>query len=91
MDRTFEPTFWLNVQRGADSSVEKIEIPKASGEVYELVDQVAAVIRAVRDNDPRAIPCTGRDGLWSTGMCLRAAESLQTGQPVSLAKLTNLE
>jgi myo-inositol 2-dehydrogenase/D-chiro-inositol 1-dehydrogenase len=87
MDRTFEPTFWLKLQRGVDGAVEAIEIPKASGEVYELVDQVAAVVRAVRDNDPRAIPCTGRDGLCSTGMCLKAAESLETGQPVSLSNL----
>jgi myo-inositol 2-dehydrogenase/D-chiro-inositol 1-dehydrogenase len=87
MDRTFEPTFWLKLQRGADAAVQTIEIPKASGEVYELVDQVAAVVRAARDDDPRAIPCTGRDGLWSTGMCLKAAESLETGQPVSLSNL----
>jgi myo-inositol 2-dehydrogenase/D-chiro-inositol 1-dehydrogenase len=84
MDRTFEPTFWLKIQRGTNAAVEEIAIPKASGEVYELVDQVAAVIRAVRDNNPSAVPCSGRDGLWSTAMCLKAAESLESGQPVSL-------
>ncbi len=80
MDRTFEPTFWLKLQRG-DGPVEQVEIRKASGEVYELVDQVAAVIRAVRDGTP--VPCTGEDGWWSTAMCLKAAESLGTGQPVT--------
>jgi myo-inositol 2-dehydrogenase/D-chiro-inositol 1-dehydrogenase len=83
MDRTFEPTFSLKVRRG--ESVEQIAIAKPSGEVYELVDQVAGVIAAVRDGS--AVPCTGEDGLWSAAMCLKAAESLQTGGPVSLKEL----
>jgi myo-inositol 2-dehydrogenase/D-chiro-inositol 1-dehydrogenase len=83
MDRTFEPTFSLKVGRG--QNVETINIAKPSGEVYELVDQIAAVIAAVRDGSP--VPCTGEDGLWSAAMCLRAAESLQTGAPVSLKEL----
>jgi myo-inositol 2-dehydrogenase/D-chiro-inositol 1-dehydrogenase len=78
MDRTFEPTFSLKLQRA--EQVEGISIAKPSGEVYELVDQIAAVVRAVRDGTP--VPCTGRDGWWSTAMCLKAAESLATGQPV---------
>src|SRR5262245_47640423 len=41
MDRTFEPTFSLKIQRG-DGPVEQVEISKPSGEVYELVDEVAA-------------------------------------------------
>ena len=83
MDRTFDPTFSLSVRRG--QSVEEIAISKPPGEVYELVDQVAAVIAAVRDGSP--IRCTGEDGLWSAVMCLKAAESLQTGLPVSLKEL----
>jgi myo-inositol 2-dehydrogenase/D-chiro-inositol 1-dehydrogenase len=84
MDRTFEPTFWLKLQRGADGAVEQVPIAKASGEVYELVDQVGAVVRAVRDGDPSRVPCSGIDGRWSTLMCLKAAESMEAGQPVSL-------
>jgi myo-inositol 2-dehydrogenase/D-chiro-inositol 1-dehydrogenase len=79
MDRTFEPTFSLKVQRG--DTVEQVEIAKPSGEVYELVDQVAAVVRAVRDGT--SVPCTGEDGWWSTAMCLKAAQSLDTARPVS--------
>ncbi len=79
MDRTFEPTFWLKVQRG--EKLEQINLPKPAGEVYELVDQFAAVVRAIREG--KALPCTGEDGRWSTAMCIKAAESLQTGQPVS--------
>jgi myo-inositol 2-dehydrogenase/D-chiro-inositol 1-dehydrogenase len=48
--------------------------------VYELVDEVAAVVRAVREGTP--VPCTGEDGWWSAAMCLKAAESVRTGRPV---------
>ena len=78
MDRTFEPTFSLKLQRG--ETVEQVAIAKPSGEVYELVDQVTAVVRAVRDRT--GVPCTGEDGWWSTAMCLKAAQSLTSGQPV---------
>ena len=82
MDRTFEPTFSLKVQTG--ETIEQIAIEKPSGEVYELVDQVAAVVRSVREGTPPA--CTGLDGLWSVAMCLKAEESLITGQPVAFGR-----
>ena len=80
MDRTFEPTFSLKLQH--NDQLEIIPIQKPSGEVYELVDQIAAVVSAVQNNTP--IPCTATDGWWSTNMCLKAAESLTLGQPVPL-------
>ena len=79
-DRTFEPTFGLTLMRG--SAIETVPIERPSGEVYELVDQVARVAEAVRGR--AAVACTGADGRWSVAMCLRAAESLRTGQPVTL-------
>lgn len=84
MDRTSEPTFSLTMQRG-ENPVEVVPIARPSGEVYELVDQVSAVIRAVRENNPAHVPCTARDGRWSTAMCLKAAESLQSGRAEVLA------
>ena len=80
MDRTFEPTFSLKVQHG--DQVQEVAIDRPSGEVYELVDQIAIFIRAVREGTP--VLCSGEDGWWSTAMCLKAAESLATGQPVKL-------
>jgi len=80
MDRTFEPTFSLKLQQG--EKLETVPLNKPSGEVYELVDEMAAVVRSVRDGTPP--PCTAEDGWWSTAMCLKAAESLKSGQPVSL-------
>lgn len=81
MDRTFEPAFSLKLQ--TRDTLSDVPIEKPSGEVYELVDQVAAVVRAVREGTP--VPCPGEDGLWSVAMCLKAAESLESGQPVRLA------
>ena len=83
MDRTFQPTFSLKLQRG-DGEVEDVPTDKPSGEVYELVDEVAAVVRSVREGTP--LPCTGEDGWWSAAMCLKAAESLNSGRPVPLGR-----
>ena len=58
MDRTFEPTFCLKLQRG--DAVEDVPIAKPSGEVYELVEQVARVAAAVRDGTPVAVHRRGR-------------------------------
>lgn len=81
LDRTFHPTFSLHLQQG-ESAVE-VPIEKKSGEVYELVDEVAGFVRAIRAGTPLA--CSGEDGRWSVAMCQAAARSLDTGLPVTLA------
>jgi myo-inositol 2-dehydrogenase/D-chiro-inositol 1-dehydrogenase len=81
MDRTFAPHFSLKLQTG--DTLADVPLDKPSGEVFELVDEVAAVVRAVRDG--ARVPCTGEDGLWSVAMCLKAAESIASGQPVRLS------
>jgi myo-inositol 2-dehydrogenase/D-chiro-inositol 1-dehydrogenase len=81
MDRTFHPTFSLKHFDG--EQVCEVSIERATGEVFELVDQITAVCAAVRDGV--ALPCSGEDGRWSVAMCLRAQESVNAGQPVSLA------
>ena len=78
MDRTFEPTFGLQLLEG-DRAID-VPIEKKSGEVYELVDEVAAFVRAIREGSPLA--CSGDDGRWSVAMCLKAEQSLTTGRPV---------
>jgi myo-inositol 2-dehydrogenase/D-chiro-inositol 1-dehydrogenase len=80
MDRTFTPTFSLHCSTA--SGVAEIPIEKPSGEVYELVDQIAAFAAAIRNGSPP--PCTGLDGRWSTQMCLSAQESLASGKVVAL-------
>jgi len=81
MDRTFEPEHSLEIQRGGSEDVEKVDIERPSGEVYELVEQIESLVRAIRDGGPLA--CTGVDGRWSVAMCLKACESLEQGKPVS--------
>jgi len=80
MDRTFEPTFGLQALEG-DRLVD-MPIEKKSGEVYELVDEIDAFARAIREGTPPA--CSGEDGRWSVAMCLRAEQSLVKGRPVML-------
>ena len=76
MDRTFTPEFFLKVQSGDE--VRTIDCGGPAGEVFELVQQVAAVVAAVRDGKP--LHASGRDGLWAVRMCLAAAQSARTGQ-----------
>ena len=58
MDRTFAPTFRL--ERLENDRAVEVPIARPSGEVYELVDQLAAFVRAVRDGTP--VACSGEDG-----------------------------
>lgn len=80
MDRTFEPTFALQLLQG-DRLVD-VPIETKSGEVYELVDEVGAFVRAIREGAP--LPCGGDDGRWSVAMCLTAAQSLAERRPVAI-------
>jgi len=78
MDRTLHPTFFLKGCRNGE--VVDIPIEKITGEVYELEDQMAMMVRAVRDNVP--LTTSGEDGKWSVAMCVAAERSVETGQPV---------
>jgi len=79
-DRTFHPTFSLRHASG--DTVMDIPITKLTGEVYELVDEIQRVSRAVRDGTPLA--AAGEDGKWSVAMCLKAQESVDCGRVVVL-------
>jgi myo-inositol 2-dehydrogenase/D-chiro-inositol 1-dehydrogenase len=81
LDRTFHPTFSLRHFDG--TAVHEIPIDKLTGEVYELVDEVEAVVRAVRGEAPLHV--SGEDGRWSVAMCLAAELSLASGEPVAIA------
>jgi myo-inositol 2-dehydrogenase/D-chiro-inositol 1-dehydrogenase len=80
LDRDFHPTFSLKHHDG-DKAVE-VPITKVTGEVYELEDEMAMMVRAVRDGAP--VAATGADGKWSVGLCLAAQQSVDTGQVVSI-------
>jgi myo-inositol 2-dehydrogenase / D-chiro-inositol 1-dehydrogenase len=78
MDRTLEPTHSLELLEG--DQPRDVPIDRASGEVFELAEQLEAFSRAIREGSQPA--CTGEDGRWSVAMCLKACESLEHGQPV---------
>lgn len=81
MDRTLHPTFSLKVANGTD--VQEITIDKITGEVFELEDQVAMLVAAIREGKP--LMTSAEDGLWSVAMCLAAEKSVELGQPVAIS------
>ena len=80
MDRTRHPTFSLRAFDG--NEVTTVPIDKPTGELFELEDQIARVVTAVRDGTP--LHCTGEDGKWSVAMCLAAEASVREGKSVDL-------
>jgi myo-inositol 2-dehydrogenase/D-chiro-inositol 1-dehydrogenase len=83
MDRTLQPTFSLRAFNGHE--VVEVPITKTTGEVFELREQIALIVRSVRDGQP--LPARGDDGLWSVAMCLAAQKSARTGHPVAMGEI----
>jgi myo-inositol 2-dehydrogenase/D-chiro-inositol 1-dehydrogenase len=75
MDRTLQPTFSLRYFDGQKQA--DVTLRKASGEVYELADEIAMMAEAALGT--RSLAATGEDGLWSVQMCLKAQESVNRG------------
>src|ERR1041384_1377345 len=82
MDRTFAPQF-SQVHHDGNGKRE-IPITKITGEVYELEDEMAMMVKAVRDG--ASVAATGEDGRWAVALCLAAARSVRTGGVVSIAE-----
>jgi myo-inositol 2-dehydrogenase/D-chiro-inositol 1-dehydrogenase len=83
LDRDLHPTFALKRQDGVQ--VTNVPIAKITGEVYELEDEMAMMIRAVREGVP--VAATGTDGKWSVALCLAAQRSVDTGAVVSVQEV----
>ena len=81
MDRTLHPTFSLKYFDGEKTA--EIPITKITGEVFELEEELLCLTRACRGEPLRC--ATGEDGRWAVAMCLKAQESVQTGQPARFA------
>jgi myo-inositol 2-dehydrogenase/D-chiro-inositol 1-dehydrogenase len=80
MDRTPHPTFSLRAFDG--HRVEQMPIDTITGEVFELEDQIAMLVEAIRDGRP--LSCTAEDGRWSVAMCLAAERSVEMRAPVAI-------
>lgn len=85
MDRTRHPTFSLKAFDG--QTVREIPIDKPAGELFELEDQIAMLVQAIREGKPLA--CTAEDGRWSVAMCLAAEKSVRTGRPVGMGEIVS--
>ncbi len=81
MDRTRHPTFSLRAFDGKE--VTTVPIEKPTGELFELEDQIARVVDALRNGVP--LHCTAEDGRWSVAMCLAAEASVKSGQVVQIS------
>lgn len=80
MDRTRHPTYFLKAFDG--QQLEDVPIERTTGELFELEDHMALLTAAVRSRGQ--LICTGEDGRWSVAMCLAAAQSVESGQVVSI-------
>lgn len=80
MDRTRHPTFSLRAFDG--EKVTTVPIEKPTGELFELEDQIARMVDAVRHGTP--LHCRAEDGRWSVAMCLAAEDSVKSGQVVDM-------
>ena len=76
MDRTHHPSFSLRAFDG--NQVETLPIEKTAGEVFELEDEMAMMVRAVRDGAP--VAASAADGRWSVALCQAAVDSLASGR-----------
>jgi len=83
MDRTLHPTFSLRAFDG--ERVDDIPIDKITGEIFELEDQMAMLVEAIRDGHP--LSCSAEDGRWAVVMCLAAQRSVETGMPVAIKEV----
>ncbi len=78
--RTTEPAFGLRYSDG--SKIEEVKFEKRAGELFELEEEIAAMVRAVRTGAPPV--CTAEDGRWSVRLCLAAQQSVDEGRPIVL-------
>ena len=78
-----EPTFGLRYSTGDPEQVDQIAFEAVTGEVVELQQQIAALVRSINEGTPPV--ADGVDGRWSVLMCLAAGRSVDTGTPVAIA------
>ena len=83
MDRVRKASFFLKAFDG--ENLEEIPIARAAGELFELEEQIAAMVAGIRDGAPS--PCTGEDGKWSVAMCLATQMSVKAGRRVTMSEI----
>ncbi|HWB83796.1 MAG TPA: Gfo/Idh/MocA family oxidoreductase [Bryobacteraceae bacterium] len=80
LDRSEHPEFSLEISEG--DRMTPLVVPGTPGEHFELKEEIAAMVRAVRDGG--ALPITPEEGRRAVALCQEAIRSLATGQVVQL-------
>lgn len=62
--------------------VHDVPLSRPTGEVFELQEEIASMVRAIREGGPLA--AGGVEGIWSVALCQAAQESIQRGTVVSV-------
>jgi myo-inositol 2-dehydrogenase/D-chiro-inositol 1-dehydrogenase len=83
MDRTRHPTFFLKTFDG--EKVEEVPITRSAGELFELEEQMVAMVASVQEGRPS--PCPGEDGKWSVAMCLATQMAVKAGRRVAMSEV----
>jgi myo-inositol 2-dehydrogenase/D-chiro-inositol 1-dehydrogenase len=83
MDRTLHPTFSLRAFDG--EQITDVPIEKITGEAFELEDQIALMVRSVRES--KLLLPGADDGIRSVALCLAAAESVKSGRVVNMSEV----
>lgn len=80
MDRDPHPTSSLRHFDGRE--IRTVPLDKPTGELYELVDEIAMMVRAVRDGEPLAAGAA--EGIWSVALCQAAHDSITQNSDVPI-------
>lgn len=80
MDRTWEPTFEIKVQRKGKKESETLEVTP-SGELYELEEELRRAVDAFRERKPIV---SGEEARKRIIVCLEAERSLTEGRELEL-------
>jgi len=84
--RHAQPTFALRYITGDDPhQVHEVPFGSVTGEVVELQQQIAALLRSVREGVPPI--ATAEDGKWAVVLCLAAQRSIDEGRPVEIEEM----
>jgi myo-inositol 2-dehydrogenase/D-chiro-inositol 1-dehydrogenase len=80
LDRSEKPAFALTISE--DGSMRPLEAPTTPGETFELRQEIAAMVAAIRHQSP--LPITPAEGRRAVMLCVEARRSLELRQPVTL-------
>jgi myo-inositol 2-dehydrogenase/D-chiro-inositol 1-dehydrogenase len=80
VDRSEKPVFDLTISE--NGAMRPLQAPTTPGETFELRQEIAAMVAAIRHGTP--LPITAEEGRRAVMLCLEARRSLELGQPVKL-------